>query len=76
MLSWLWFAITNNLLWLVLPEDMGMSLAAFCLTAVLVFTHILESTDSGGRAQETKASQEPLDQIIAHGFELAYDSHN
>ena len=47
-LSWLWLAISNSLLWLVLPEDVGMSLAAFCLTTVLVFILILESYTQGG----------------------------
>ena len=59
MLSWLWLAITNNFLWLVLPEDVGMSLAAFCLTTVLVFTLILESSDSGGATPYMPKKQRP-----------------
>ena len=45
-LSWLWLAITNNLLWLVLPDDEGMSLAAFCLTTALIFILVLEYYES------------------------------
>ena len=57
-----------------------MSLAAFCLTTVLVFILILESYTPGGPipicAQETQAPQKPMDQIIAQGPELVYRGNN
>ena len=46
VLPWFWLAITRNLLWLLLSEDMGMSIAAFFLMSCLIFTLILDCVDT------------------------------
>ena len=44
--SWFWLAITHNLLWLVLPDNVGMSITAFFLTSGLIITLTLDCFDS------------------------------
>ena len=39
-------AITRNLLWLLLPDNMGMSIAAFFLTSGLIFALVINCVDT------------------------------
>ena len=47
VLTWFWLAITRNFLWLLLPDNVGMSIAAFFLMSGLIFILILDCIDAG-----------------------------
>ena len=46
LLTWLWLAITHNLLGLLLPDDVGMSITAFFLMSGLIFILILDCVNT------------------------------
>ena len=58
-LTWLWLAITNNLLSFILPHHLGLALAAFSIGAVVILIIIIEAYAPEGPKTYVRKKQRP-----------------
>ena len=73
-LSWLWLAITNNLIWLVLPQDLGLTLDAFCIIAAVILIIIFEAYAPEGPKPYVPKKQWPPKSLWIQALFKAFNS--
>ena len=70
---WLWLAITKNLLWFMIPIDLGLALHTFAVSAAFLLLIIIEAYAPEGPKEYIPKKQRPHENLWIKAFDTAFN---